>query len=1076
MSAKVFISYSRKDRVFAEQLQNALNAAGHQAFRDVEDIAPAELWKPRLKQLILASDAVVFVLSPDLADSDICQWEARESIRLKKRLMPVVWRPVSNEKLPSEITDRNYIFFTNLQDPNASIETLFKQGLEYLLNAIEVDIDWVREHTRIVGLAERWDASCRPESQLLRNDEISNATAWLEKRKSSCPEIPELLYEFLEAGKKFEKQNRDLMRRVSGRAFVKPAEQAVADGFYDRALRLVAAGVLVAQDPEFEIVPELWGPAAQAISRGRLVRVFHKHTNALSAVSFSQNNEFLLSASYNGLLWIINLSNEQCNLINTHAPIVYARFSEDGSQIITIHRRGMMAMTGNEFVATLGSDLFSQLWNLDNDQQIPIPGITAERHWVSAISFCAQMALVMSLDGWVSIIKVGDGQHLANLDLDLRSVGSSLFSKNGKFIATGLRDYTCDAEKVIRLWNTVTGELITTFDNQGTAEFSADSRFLTVSSLNDSVTVYDLATFEEISSTKVPAGSYSIRGKLSPDGVVLAISASGSTDVILWDHAKQKVIAKLPHNQYDVSPVAFSADGARLATASEDNVVRVWDVVSGELITNLKGHHSQINSLAFCADDRYLASGSSDNSLRVWDTYRSLESNVLKTSGEPSWACFSPNSQYLFIAQKDGNLEAWRTSDWTRTTLQAPSATRIVSLSFLEDDSSVSVLFSNNTIANYRISDPTPYQVMEHELIGSIADISKCGKFIATVSEYGAARVYSFDEGSLMYIIGENEEAEAHKFAESINHSRVLMMEGNEVRGTLFSTDGKLLITMHSDCSIRLWDVESGESVANLRSSGMTTSDFDAVFNDAGNRIVSTRCEVWDLEKYERVAVLEGIQASTPFGIPPSVRSIKFNHAGNRIITPEEGVTVWRSTGERLFDLGIPTHKVDAVAFSHDDCRILTSSHAFAGRIWDSATGHELQCFEEVGSKGGFSNGKFTRLSRDDNWLVSGCSDGTVRIWDISRLSKLGQNKKESLLSALGDGVGVIVPVEQSDLLLEAVPKDLYNSLHTLFNVSPDRIQTEKVQLQLPLAKTCFLSPTQFSKTFGIEQKAEPTE
>lgn len=83
MSAKIFISYSRKDKVFAEQLQKALNAAGHQAFRDVEDIAPAELWKPRLKQLILASDAIVFVLSPDLADSDICQWEAHESIRLK---------------------------------------------------------------------------------------------------------------------------------------------------------------------------------------------------------------------------------------------------------------------------------------------------------------------------------------------------------------------------------------------------------------------------------------------------------------------------------------------------------------------------------------------------------------------------------------------------------------------------------------------------------------------------------------------------------------------------------------------------------------------------------------------------------------------------------------------------------------------------------------------------------------------------------------------------------------------------------------------------------------------------------
>src|SRR5687767_13175729 len=79
---RVFISYSRKDLKFADQLDAALNFWGFECVIDRHDISGGEAWKRRLGNLISEADTVIFVISPSSAGSEICNWEVEEAARL----------------------------------------------------------------------------------------------------------------------------------------------------------------------------------------------------------------------------------------------------------------------------------------------------------------------------------------------------------------------------------------------------------------------------------------------------------------------------------------------------------------------------------------------------------------------------------------------------------------------------------------------------------------------------------------------------------------------------------------------------------------------------------------------------------------------------------------------------------------------------------------------------------------------------------------------------------------------------------------------------------------------------------
>lgn len=195
---KIFISYSRKDSAFAEELLAGLELTEFDAFLDKHDIAAGEDWERRLTRLIESADTVVFVISPDSVGSPRCAWEVDKTIATGKRLLPIVWRPVEEPQVPVPLKRLNYIYFDK---PHT-----FAVGLKALSDALRTDLDWIREHTRIGELAARWDARQRNEALLIRGDDLLAARTWVAQQPQHAPEPTLAMREFLSASEDAERQ------------------------------------------------------------------------------------------------------------------------------------------------------------------------------------------------------------------------------------------------------------------------------------------------------------------------------------------------------------------------------------------------------------------------------------------------------------------------------------------------------------------------------------------------------------------------------------------------------------------------------------------------------------------------------------------------------------------------------------------------------------------------------------------------------------------------------------------------------------------------------------------------------
>ena len=185
----VFISYSRKDIQFAQRIHQELEARNHEPWVDWQDIPPTAEWLDEVYAGIQAADTFLFIISPDSVVSEICTLEIEHAVQHNKRLVPVVLHDVEDDQVHSAMLVHNWVFLREEDD--------FEANLKLLITALDTDLDYVREHTRLLTLAIEWDKNQRRRSAVLRGQELQTAEGWLQQSGSKDPQPTELHREYL---------------------------------------------------------------------------------------------------------------------------------------------------------------------------------------------------------------------------------------------------------------------------------------------------------------------------------------------------------------------------------------------------------------------------------------------------------------------------------------------------------------------------------------------------------------------------------------------------------------------------------------------------------------------------------------------------------------------------------------------------------------------------------------------------------------------------------------------------------------------------------------------------------------
>ncbi len=126
----------------------------------------------------------------------MCAWEVEEAVRLGKRIIPVVCRGLESRDPPPHLKNLDYVFFYT--EPKVA-GSGFGHGLSRLVAALNTDLDWMREHTRLLARASEWEAAGHLENRMLSGADIGAAKDWASKRPKGAPEPTALHLEYIRA-------------------------------------------------------------------------------------------------------------------------------------------------------------------------------------------------------------------------------------------------------------------------------------------------------------------------------------------------------------------------------------------------------------------------------------------------------------------------------------------------------------------------------------------------------------------------------------------------------------------------------------------------------------------------------------------------------------------------------------------------------------------------------------------------------------------------------------------------------------------------------------------------------------
>ncbi len=190
----VFMSYSRADSEFTRKLNDTLQIQNKTTWFDQESIASGTDFQQEIYRGIESSNNFLFIISPNSISSPYCADEVEYAMKLNKRIVTVLHRPVDSATLHPGLAKVQWIDFR-------------KSGGDFLTNfgeltrTLDTDPEYVRSHTRLLLKAKEWEQHGRDDSFLLRGKDLAASEQWLKLSQTKEPEPTTLQLEYLAASR-----------------------------------------------------------------------------------------------------------------------------------------------------------------------------------------------------------------------------------------------------------------------------------------------------------------------------------------------------------------------------------------------------------------------------------------------------------------------------------------------------------------------------------------------------------------------------------------------------------------------------------------------------------------------------------------------------------------------------------------------------------------------------------------------------------------------------------------------------------------------------------------------------------
>ena len=597
------------------------------------------------------------------------------------------------------------------------------------------------------------------------------------------------------------------------------------------------------------------------------------------------------------------------------------------------------------------------IWIYETETTDELNLLTGHAKAVSSIAFSPDGTTLASgsYDETVRLWDVESGREIRTLTAHTKAVKTIAFSPDGTTLASGSYDET------VRLWDVESGREHHTLKGHTRSvydvAFNHDSTMLASASVFDSIRLWEVADGTKIRTiTAGKNGAFSVA--FSPVTNTLASGGHDKT-VRLWDADTGTELHTLEGHTHHVSRVVFGPDGNVLASATGshwDTTIRLWHADTGIELHTFAGHTGGISDLTFNPSGDILTSASADNSIRLWDTETGTELSTFVDHTAYGDILLYPDRKVRVSVNADYSIRLWDTETGTELSTLIGHTDRIRSIAFSPDNTMLASGSWDGTLRLWNVETGTQLHTFTDNAISGIDDIefSPDGKKVAALHTFMNSTVYLFGVEKGMQL--QSFTAFTLPPLSRIPPTYPINEHQGSVNRIEFKPDGKSILTIGYDDTVRLWDVATGDFLHVLE--GHTDSINDVAFSPDGTVLATGSSDntirLWDVQSWIEIQTLTA-----------------------------------------------DTISVSSVAFSEDGNTVASGDYDGTIRLWDIENGMTYRTF-----KGHMSSVSTIEFSSDGQTLVSRSADGTIFVWDLTPVDPINTTVSLSPVSVQSPTIG----------------------------------------------------------------------